>query len=714
MSNLIKRIGISGIGPFHKQVLKVPTGIVYLYGKNLKRDGGNGNAAGKSLLGSSVAEIFYDTPIVGTRQDKSKKGIRFVEFQRGKRLVKIQSSFQGKSQKLTVTVDGEDKSGRINKNTKEFIKKVWPINENEYRTYGHLDSRKTHHLVSGNSAERKVFFTEFFGLDKLDAEKKVIASAIHNIKKVTLVREELKRTFDDVKKDLLPAKEFLLKESLIDELTKKVENLRKNNDFVTEVRRLLEFERFAGAKLKKFYSIVPNLEDYDEIFSKVRKRLRRAEKNLEIKEDWDRYCREIKRYRDRMRLVPDGVTIQDLEKSSNAYVRSRSLIEELDGERAPDKVKKPVQPGHDRKLCISDQIRIQHQLDHAKKFKDGKCYECGQSVSKVEDPKKLKEKLERVSLQLEEWETYDQDLKDYEKYRNRVESFAAAQEKLKVNKKLLKTNEDGHKLFVSLKGLVKPDKVDKPEFIESVEPIRQEYELLQFFEQHLPTLKALSNLTKEARLLKTDHEELAKLQDRLSKLTAEVEVHRSVKDRAKKLKSRLSELEIEIRDREALELLMEGYSDKAVKKMVIEAINTHLMESVNQYSSIAFDDYRFEFLWGTQIQILVHRPGMETTDVRKLSGAESTLFTLVLTIALMKFVPVSKRLSMIILDEPTASFSEETTELFHRLLPHLNRIIPTVMVITPDARERFEGATELTVLRDNQGARIVEGHPNEV
>jgi DNA repair exonuclease SbcCD ATPase subunit len=200
----------------------------------------------------------------------------------------------------------------------------------------------------------------------------------------------------------------------------------------------------------------------------------------------------------------------------------------------------------------------------------------------------------------------------------------------------------------------------------------------------------------------------------MSSVRTKLEVQKSVSIRATGLRARLKELKAELENEEALKLLLDGYSDKAVKSMVIEAISSHLMNTVNQFSSLVFSGYKFEFVWGSQVQLLVHRPKLGTTDVRKLSGAESKLFTLILVLALMRFVPKRKRLNMLILDEPSASFSTETTELFHKLLPQINQLIPSILVVTPRAEERYPGAHEYTVVRDKGGSSIMIGHPDDV
>jgi ABC-type uncharacterized transport system ATPase subunit len=82
-----------------------------------------------------------------------------------------------------------------------------------------------------------------------------------------------------------------------------------------------------------------------------------------------------------------------------------------------------------------------------------------------------------------------------------------------------------------------------------------------------------------------------------------------------------------------------------------------------------------------------------------------------LVLALLTFVPSNKRSNILILDEPDANFSEETTEAFKKLLPVLLSVIPSIIVITPKTNERYENAHNFTVVKDKGVSTIQKGHP---
>lgn len=707
--NVITKIGLKGVGPFiDPTVFKVQPGISYIYGKNLLA-GGNPNFSGKSTFASAIAEIFYDEPVVGTRQDKAKSGSRFVEFRKGKKDVRVASSFKGKTGVLKVTVDGEDKSGRTKANTREAVDKVWPITQTDFNTYVYLDSAVPHPLARGSTAERKAFFNTFFSLDRLDAEKRILNAELLKLKKSRAAYNELKGSYEDLKGDLLEASVVVELERLEATHTKRVERLQKAAEEYQEIAQLVEFKRLAKTYLA---NLTCSAEEIPERLKAVKRLIRKAEQHQEEMDDFRAYLKDLAKYKEAVKGLDMETPLKELKAKSEQYQRAKSKVEDLEGQEKPKKVEKPVKPELDRKQLTGLQVQLEHALDHAKKFKTGVCPTCNQSV-KAEPVEKTKARLAKVEAELEELDEYDQLLRKYNTYVEARKEWEAEQEELTKYKAEQKKLRPAHELYEKRRGLEAPEKVEKPEAVEGVEEAKEELKTLEFLAPHVDTIKKLKKVDLK-KSVEFDPKELNKAQEEVSAVRTKLEVHRSVHNRAKTLRSRLKELKADLENEEALKLLLEGYSDKAVKSMIIDAISTHLMNTVNQFSSLVFSGYKFEFVWGPQVQLLVHRPKIGTTDVRKLSGAESKLFTLILVLALMRFVPKRKRLNMLILDEPTASFSAETTNLFHMLLPQINQLIPSILVVTPRSDERYAGAHEYTVVRDKGGSYIKKGHPDDV
>lgn len=712
--NVIKKIGLSGVVGFKPTVLPIQPGITYLYGKNMLRHG-NGNAAGKSVFASSTAGIFYDTPIVGERADKLKAGVRMIEFVRGKKTVSIKLGYKGKTEQLRIEVDGKIVKGATPSKTRSLLHQYWPVSEDEYRTYGHLDAKIPHPLVLGNTAQRKAFFTSFFQLDKLDAERKVLAAYGSELKKVRARWNELNTTFMAVKSDMLKKAERLELEEQVGVLGARLKKLRSKSDRAQQVTSLLEFERYAGQKIERLKALTSDfdLSTLKGLMKETGDRLKTALKANEQLDAWRLYRKELEAYEAAIDGLDMEVSLSTLRTQADGYARAQVEARMADGLEAPSKSPKKVEkPDRSKEELAKDRVRLDHLKSHAKKFSRGVCGECGQEVEKP-DPEAIAKLTKRVVDLADEWEGYDQYTTRKARYDADVKSYTeakAAAERAETSASKFKA---GAALYKKRQHLVKPERVDKPKGAEETEPLRKQIELLEFGVEHWEQIETLAGLTAEERELKFDGTKLNELQDKMSGAKTRLQVHNTVKGRATDMRTRLAELDAQLADEEALALVLEAYSDKAIKRDVVAVISDRMMATVNKLSTLVFDNYRFEFIWDTQIKLIVHRP-TGSSDVRSLSGSESVLFTLILVFSLMMFVPSSKRLSLLILDEPCASFHEDTIALFHALLPHLNQLIPSILVVSPKKYERYKGAREYTVYRDKTGASLKRGHPNDL
>jgi DNA repair exonuclease SbcCD ATPase subunit len=715
--NVVKKIGLTGIADFKKSVLEIKTGVQYLYGKNMLL-GGIGNAAGKSVLGSSVADIFYDTPIVGTKQDKPKTGVRFIEFTRSGKLVRIQQAYKGHSEQISITVDGQEKKGRTKRLTKAMLPKLWPISEDEYRTYGHLDSNVPHPLVMGSSIERKAFFTSFFQLDRLDNEKKVLSSYALELKKVRARFTELDTTFKAVKSDMLTREQRVEMEIELKQLEHNLDRLRQKADKAQHIKSLVDFENYSSSQLQELNRICPDIGDLTEDFLKLLKTRRRKAVALEEKlSAWKAYYQALQKYEEQISELDMSLELEELESRSVKFVKATAELKILNTYVDPrlmypgleqNRVEKPEVP---KEELAKMQVRLDHMKDHASKFSKGICGECGQQVKKI-DHEKIEQLEIRVRRLENKWSKYDKWLALKTKFDASLEDYELKAKQRNKTQSTQNKYRDDHVLYMKRRKIEKPESVEKPEEAEDVTTLIRSIGLAEWALQHKETIEACRQLTDHQRSTQFTDSRLEYTQDRASKLKTKLSVHQTVKNRASEMRGRLRELEEQLDNEEALLFALEAYSDKAIKKMAVEAISEQMMATVNKMASLVFEGYSFEFVWDTQIKLLVHRGSKPPTDVRKLSGAESKLFTLILVFSLLMFVPTRKRLSLLILDEPCASFHEGMIERFHSLLPPMLTLIPSILVITPKEYERYPGAYEYTVYRDQDVAKIVKGHPS--
>jgi DNA repair exonuclease SbcCD ATPase subunit len=143
-----------------------------------------------------------------------------------------------------------------------------------------------------------------------------------------------------------------------------------------------------------------------------------------------------------------------------------------------------------------------------------------------------------------------------------------------------------------------------------------------------------------------------------------------------------------------------------------------LEEVLNSYSKTLLpEDYKFSLEMDTQFRIEVTRNGALPSDVRRLSGAESSLFSLLLWAGLMSFVPKAARPNVLILDELDANMSEETKERFCEFLPKLLNVVEHIVVVTPQSDVRYEdyvpNVKYVTVVKKGLTAKIVQGKASD-
>lgn len=747
--NVFHGMGLEGVGPFKKQSFAFKPGISAVYGLNRAagQKSSNGNAAGKSFFFSSLKEMIFEEPVVGEKQDRVRQGKRVFEFSStaGKK-IRVERQARGRSEHLAITVDGRELKHLTPTKARAYLKKAFPLSQEEYDTYVHIDARIPHPLVMGNSTARKKFFTDFFGLDKIDTERKLYASALKELHKIKAAYSELLTAYKAAKRDLLDETEAGKLEMRLKNHKQQLRLLNEEANEISDTRRLMQFARDAKAQIQDLTEALGD-EVTEEAFAEARKanrwEINKVNKDLEDAEEWERYLVKTKHFEEAYaKLTPEArkflkVNGSFKEAVSKAREAARLLgnyrqalrnskaevatVEQQLAEPLPDKVEKPE--GEEGELETL-QRAYQHQLEHAEQFEEGKCETCGQVV-KIKDPKVLRKKLDSVQMRLRqfvEYREYRKAAADHQKLKFRLKSYQSD-----TRRALDKINsvKDDAALYEELKELpsrphpFEGKKLQTKVLRRMMDELKARASLLEFFAPHIDTLVAYRKLTREQKLKVKNaaqlHERINALQEEISKVQAKLEVHNTVKDRVEEMRTRLVQMKRELRDEEPLRLLVQGFSDKHMKKMAIEAIGANLMGIVNRYAKIVFaEDYHFDMQWDTQLAIRVHRrygKKVDVSDVRKLSGAESKLFTLILVLALLTFVPENKRSSLLILDEPTANFSEETIQSFKELLPVLNKVIPTIIIITPKP-EVYEGATPYTVVKRNGVSSIVPGYPH--
>jgi DNA repair exonuclease SbcCD ATPase subunit len=746
MSQHIRGFSLEDTLLFKDLHFQIPKGLSVVYGLN--RTNGKksmqANGAGKSSAFAAIGETLYEEPIVGLKEDTIKQGKRTVRLQLGKKRVDVVR----KNTKLEILVNGRPKEFRKKSDGREWLRKNLPMSQAEFNTYGFLDARVPHPLVMGTSTERKRFFTEAFGLDKIDVERRLFEAELSQLKRVRTAYKELKAVFDADKARALPKEERLKLLARKKKYEAELEELQAKHVRLQDIMRLLAFEETAGKKLRQFDAICPDLEDYSQLFKDTQANLRDNKAKLRDAQAWAEYQRDSRKYTKAYAALSDeakalidklgfGKARKRCKDAATELSEIEVTIESHERYLSDFDMKKPAKPEEERPDANKKELRarlesLEHKLEHALKFKTGTCDSCGQDV-KVRDPKELKRKAKEVSALLELidlWDEYDTQRAEYKEFKAKRDKIEAELPDLKAQRKRLK----GYKsIGAELRELPEePEpftgkKLEVEVCEQMVEEDRKQLELLEFIDPNIDHVHDLRKLTDKQRNAAAVgpklNERINELHEKLSSLKARLEVNRSVTDGLQKMKDRLLEMRAELINEEPLKLLVKAYSDKAMKRMAIKSVSTKLMQEINKYAKLIFpEDFDFGFSWeSSKISLTVtrkYRQGKKvktlTSDVRKLSGAESKLYTFILVLAHLTFVPARKRSNVLILDEPDSNMSAETSDAFKKLLPILNKVIPSIIVITPRTEQRYEGAQEFTVLKEKGEAKIVSGHPSTI
>lgn len=715
--------------PLYKGVdFKIPKGLSVVYGVN-KTDPRtkNGNGAGKSYLFSQIGEVLYEEPSVGTKADKVTEGTRTLKLKlaNGKKVIITRTN-----SKVEVTCDGKVQNRTVTQ-AREWIKNNIPISQEEFNTHVYIDSRVGHPLVLGSNAQRKAFFTSFFQLDKIDEEKKLVSAELRKLKNLRSVYTERVKDYNELKQKLKgKAKPKELK-SKLDKVKASLADIQSKQELYHNYVQQQSFLKAAQIHLKPVQAHIKevNEDSLTSLKSQIQKKLKLVASKEEQAKKYEYYVQQKEEYDAYVssltpkvkKLLDQGLSKDELLSKEREHKellkQNKQLTDEIE-QLNPKKPKKVSKPSVDRDTLVEQRLLLTRQITMAEKHKKGVCDSCGQAV-KLPDIKKVKAKLAKVTDLLAQYDQYKQYKERKDKYKKQIK------QKVKLQKEQQKFIE---KLEVSIKyagvsevlqNYVKEPKPYKGKAITLDRVLKAKSKYRELLKHVDFLLNNLDLLERKSDSTPVDYsKQLQKLNKEYTELRADYEVTKAYGKQLAPLRATLVDMKDKLKDEEPLTLLLQAYGDKATKKMVVDSISKMLVDEINKYARLVFpENFTFDFKWGSTVSLTVTRRNgkkVQTTDVRRLSGGEYRLFTLVLVLALLAFVPPSKRASVLILDEPTANMHKETAERMVRILQAMQTLVPSIVVITPHDDEVYEGAKNFTVIKENGQSRLEKGHPSEL
>ena len=726
-------------------------GVSVIQAVNLdaRKDSSSTNGAGKSLLMGLIPEIFYDAVPSGkdVKAPSSVKKAGSISMRVGKDEYVLDRVW-GKKKSFEITKNGEATKVRTLALATERAKQLIGLTEEEFYTTAYIDVNKAHPLVRGTSIQRRDYFTSLFRLQDADAIRKLLLQELSECEKAGSTYKELVETFKSLKgetgaaslKELKARREKLSAKALryidvsalyseIDEVRQFKETYAKLIDQVAEIcepSAIDETLKELKVKQKRLTKALEECAAYEAEQEQIAKATRKADKLL--KELKDRgLTTDIGKAEKGHRLLAKAearkeVADRELKELSKEYDKLLAEVEEIDNAKVRNT--KPVDAEAKKELRKKID-RLEHDLEHSRKFGKGACPTCGQDVE-ARPVSEIKQDLKNAEAKLKLWqdcETYNRIVQDLEQIEERRSALTEEEsdETLETKIKKYRKYDEAYALLSKIVPVPEASVADPGESREVLER-RQEktarkISVLDRASAVADKIKLaatwskadrikLKELGEERAALESSARELAIVEAQIESETEKIKKLREIRDRAQKLKAKAEDIPV-------LKALLEVYSNKGLKKLMIQRYASVIQEQLNKFRSILFsEDFSFELIYDTQFHVLVHRKygkRVVTSDVRKLSGAEGRGFTLLLLLATLTLIPRSRRLNFLVLDEADSNMGPDMLKNFQRFIPVLNKVIPHIVVVTPKPDVDYTGARYFTVVKQNGRSKLMKG-----
>lgn len=685
-------------------------GISLILGHNKKT--GSHNGVGKSYFFGELADFLTEDESMGTRQDKVRKGGVKFGVKVGKTRYEFERTFSPR-EVITVFKNGEDMGFRELKEARAFMNKIVPYSEQAVGSFLYMDlANGSHPLVTGTSATRKAFFRDFFpqidalaGVRSLvDVEADRLSSDTDSLSSVQAEIAALgeRRKLVALKKEVAA-------------LSEKRDAFSHDLDQLAAARHLKQqLAEYDADKLEEFSEVNP------EELKARRKDFRRAQSQIDAFAEW----------------LSENAGVEDERRSLKAKVAELDPLEDLRAthKTISEEVKaltRQVDEFSDRRQELTEllskaQERKRRKIQERRELKkqSGQCPTCGGEYHDEHLEKSIQELRDTIDDLDGKILGYSKELESFRESDALTLGVKLNTRRARVEK--LQEQIDLHDEYAQVLRRIRtrPDepKVTQKQLDKAIARAEVEQEGYEQYSKWYELNQEWRALPKEIRSRCSDeglHAEFVALNDQLNEKRMQLEEGIRVNTEIDTLSKREQELQERLKLKPYLDILKSAFSrrdaNKGVEKEMISMACSMLADQVNRFAKYVFnEDFTFSFELGSNFSILVHRnygKHVAVSDIRRLSGAEKRLFSLVLVVALLAFIPPSKRPNILVLDEPTATMGEDNKAGFVRFLPILNKVVPHLVVITPLEPHDYAHLNPrvFTVVKDGSRSTIQRG-----
>lgn len=713
------------------------------------------NGSGKSLLFSLLSNVFYDShPLTGKKDSSISNGVIELSFNINNDNYILIYDYN-KSLKIRVIKNNEDLKFETLTAARDYIDTL-KIKEDLFFISVYLTSYRPHPLLYGNFTTRFDFFESLFDLSKLDelldrVKKRIRILEDNKVKKETLEQELLQidkrlETLDETK---LNDKKKRLEEdvkNLKEDNTKKSKLLDIYNSLESQLNKINKLEGLIKEAQKpdasqdllkqlKYKDINEDLDKIDDTyFTDILLRSQNVTNKLEELKQKLSYIEtlkvKIKETTDSTESVKRQVTNEDLLSLSEIRQKLTTEIEML-------------------KDTLSKRLSLQATGGTYK------CDKCGSIVSSNKLNAEIQETKTKLEIKQKEFSDVNDKFNKSNELMKKIESLnnnlKNLNTELKNNNSQLellttKLSTSSFKILSTLSTLSTPSSNLNEDFISSIinkltslnDLVNEDKKIMKQRQDiiKLSTLRdnykdLINNINPDikSKMLDTnlyDVNDISKqqriLQNEISQgLNAGYQLDKELQDtmlnlgivihstqRKTEIQTNLRKINEDLQDIVYYKTLEGILGPKEFKEYKMK-YNIKKFESLlNKYSTFLFDDMTFELqLEKRALSIIAIRNGV-SSDVNKLSGSESRRFCLLVLIATLSLIDSKNKCDTLFLDEMDNGLdSNFKNKFYNSFLPELQKIIPKIIIITPDSDIPVNYTTNNYIVKKEQDRSII-------
>lgn len=730
----VNSIELKNVVLYRHAKFKFAKGITYIVGRNKnRRDPDATNMTGKSLLFSMIPQVAIAAsplPVKGSRalqkDGLSKDSTLRLSVTVNDKPVEIVKTLKTHS----ILVNGSDTQTRTKTLVKDALNQLFSgLTEEEFFTLYYINTLRPNPFHYGTAPARMQFLANLFRLDDLDNVKRWLSREYATIKQNVTLVHHLEKELQGltVPEDWKAKKEQYEKQ--VNEQRTLVEKIGRLRDQLT-AHRVAETVAPLQEKIRQLEGQKP------ESPSVLRARV--AELEEQVASGLRAEAVHERNEQIRLRLKKNPYRELDLDVAMRRLEQAVAAQRELDALCAPEKIEidsaslalaDRYPDFEDKSMVYEAECRsLEREL---KVFRSHFCDSTECPTCKTDVPKKtlhvvehsiskrisvLKKRV-RISRRITRAKLHAADVARYKEQRAVYESKRARL------RKAIDIDIERMREYTSLKPrLEKTQRVDVAGLKADLEKARA---LLQ-------TAKQLKELKAQCATMLVGYEPPAISKKKLHASLKELESRSHIlAERLPKFRSRLDETLRMIKQRKKIveqlkslktgdspklyEALLDIYGKSGIKLAILQRIASMIDANMNKYSKLIYPE-PIEIkttVTHTKFDVTAYRRlhgKTNVSDIRNLSGAESRVFPLLLLLALLPLVPASRRWDTLILDEPETNMDPGMRSILVKvLLPALNRIIPKIVVISPNESLVPAGARVFTVVKAGSESTLVRG-----